>query len=75
MNTARIVVLTTADGAGAIVANRSDNRPLPTEPAAQLPAVEALTATGEPIRANGAGLMAAVSPTSMRVPSLTPTLK
>jgi pilus assembly protein CpaB len=78
MNTARIVVLTTADGAGGIagyLANRSDNKPLPTGLAAQRPAVDALAAMDEPIGAKGAGLMAAASPTGMRLPGLTPTLK
>jgi hypothetical protein len=41
MNTARIVVLTIAVGAGGIAAffaTRSDNKPLPTKPVAQLQA-------------------------------------
>ncbi len=41
MNTARIVVLAIAVGAGGIAAcfaGRSDNKPLPTEPVAQLQA-------------------------------------
>ena len=75
MNTARIVVLTTADGVGGIaayLANRSDNTPLPAEPVARLPAIDALVAKGEPIKAD---LMAAVLPTGIRAPSLTKTLK
>jgi pilus assembly protein CpaB len=61
MNTARIVVLTTADGVGGIaayLANRSDNTPLPAEPVAR--AIDALVAKGEPIKADS---MAAVLPT------------
>ena len=78
MNTARIVVLTIADGTGGIaayLANRSDSTPLPAEPVAQLPAIDARVAKGEPIRADGADLMAAVLPAGMRAPSLTTTLK
>jgi hypothetical protein len=77
MNTARIVVLTTADGTGGIaayLANRSDNPPLPAEPVAQLPAMDALVAKGEPIKFDGADLMAAVLPAGIRAPSLTKTL-
>jgi len=75
MNTARIVVLTTADGVGGIaayLANRSDNTPLPAEPVARLSAIDALVAKGEPIKADS---MAAVLPTGIRAPSLTKTLK
>ena len=64
MNTARIVVLTTADGAGGIaayLANRSDNPRLPSEPVARLPAMDALVAKGEPVEADGADLIAAVA--------------
>jgi len=77
MNTARIVVPTTADGTGGIaayLASRSDNPPLPAEPAARWPAIDALVANGEPIRADGADLMAAVLPAGIRAPSLTKTL-
>ena len=78
MDTARIVVLTTADGTGGIaayLATRSDNTPLRAEPVARLPAIDALVARGEPIRAAGADLMAAVLPAGIRAPSLTKTLK
>ena len=47
MNTARIVVLTIAVGAGGIaayLASGSDNKPLPTEPVAQLQTVDVLIA-------------------------------
>jgi pilus assembly protein CpaB len=47
MNTARIVVLTIAVGAGGIaayLASGSDNKPLPTEPVVQLPTVDVLVA-------------------------------
>ena len=74
MDTARIVVLTTADGTGGIaayLANRSDNTPLPAEPVARLPAIDALVAKGEPIRTDGADLMDAVLPAGVRPPSLT----
>jgi hypothetical protein len=67
MNTARIVVLTTADGAGgmaAYLANRSDNKPLPAEPIEQLPATT-----------HGAGVMATLLATGIHAPSLTRTLK
>ena len=53
MNTARIVVLAIADRTGGIaayLANRSDNPPLPAEPVARLPAMDAL-AKDEPIKA------------------------
>ncbi len=78
MDTARIVVLTTADitgGIAAYLANRSDNTPLPAEPVVRLPAIDALVAKGEPIRADGADLMAAVPPAGIPAPSLTKTLK
>jgi hypothetical protein len=73
MNTARIVVLTTADGVGGIaayLANRSDNTPLPAEPVART--IDALVANAEPIKADS---MAAVLPTGIRAPILTTTLK
>jgi pilus assembly protein CpaB len=47
MNTARIVVLTIALGAGGVaayLASGSDNKPLPTEPVAQLQTVDVLVA-------------------------------
>jgi pilus assembly protein CpaB len=47
MNTAPIVVLTTARGAGGIAAypaSGSDNKPAPTEPVAQLQTVDLLVA-------------------------------
>jgi pilus assembly protein CpaB len=50
MNTARIVVLTIAIGAGGIaayLASGSDNKPLPTEPVAQLPTVDVLVAKSD----------------------------
>ncbi len=62
MNTARIVVLSTADGAGGIAAyraSRSDNKSLPAEPIAPLPAMDALVAKDQPVEAVGADLMAA----------------
>jgi pilus assembly protein CpaB len=74
MNTARIVALTTADGVGGIaayLANRSDNTPLPAEPVARRPAIDALVAKGEPIKADGADWMAAAPPAGIRAPSLT----
>jgi hypothetical protein len=77
MDTARIVVLTTADGTSGIaayLANSSNNTPLPAEPVARLPAIDALVAKGEPIRADGADLTAAVLPAGIRAPSLTKTL-
>jgi hypothetical protein len=78
MNTARIVVLTTADGTGGIaayLANRPDNPPLPAESVSQLPAMDALVAKGEPIKGCSADLMAAVLPAGIRAPRLTKTLK
>ena len=48
MNTARIIVLTIALGAGGIAAyaaSRSDNTPAPTEPVASLQAVHVFVAT------------------------------
>jgi hypothetical protein len=66
MNTARIVVLTTADDAGdiaAYLANRSDNKPLPAEQVAQ-------TAGHGRSPGDGGG-----PPAGIRVPSLTKTLK
>ena len=48
MNTARIVVLNTAVGAGGIAAffaSGSDNKPLPAEPVARLQAADVLVAT------------------------------
>jgi pilus assembly protein CpaB len=50
MNTARIVVLTIALGAGGVaayLASGSDNRPLPAEPAAQLQTVDVLVAKSD----------------------------
>src|SRR5437899_2623353 len=50
MNTARIVVLTIAIGAGgfaAYLASGSDNKP-PADPVAQLPTVDVLVAKGDP---------------------------
>src|SRR6202011_4807491 len=50
MNTARIVVLTIAVGAGGMAAYRasgSDNKPLPTEPVAQLQTVDVLVAKSD----------------------------
>jgi pilus assembly protein CpaB len=50
MNTARIVVLTIAVGAGGIaayLASGSDNRPLPAEPVAQLQTVDVLVAKSD----------------------------
>jgi len=50
MNTARIVVLAIALGAGGVaayLASRSDTRPAPAEPAAKLPAVGVLLARFE----------------------------
>jgi pilus assembly protein CpaB len=50
MNTARIVVLAVAIGAGGVaayLASGSDNKPAPPEPAAQLPTVEVLVAKSE----------------------------
>jgi pilus assembly protein CpaB len=71
MDTARIVVLTTADGArgiAAYLASRSDNKPLPAEPIGQSSALDAPVAKDEPVTA-------ALLPTGIRVPSLTRTLK
>ena len=78
MNTARIVVLTAADGAGGIavyLANRSANRPLPAGPIEQPPAMEAVAAKDEPLTANGADLMPTVPPAGIRVPGPTRILK
>src|ERR1700736_5933124 len=50
MNTARIVVLTIALGAGGVaayLASGSDNKPLPTEPVAQLQTVDVLVAKSD----------------------------
>ena len=50
MNTARIVVLAIAIGAGGIaayLASGSDNKPSPAQPVAQLPTVDVLVAKGE----------------------------
>jgi pilus assembly protein CpaB len=50
MNTARIVVLTIAVGAGAIaayLASGSDSKPLPTKPVAQLQTVDVLVAKSD----------------------------
>src|ERR1700744_5353760 len=50
MNTARIVVLAIALGAGGIaayLASGSDNKPAPAAPVAQLPTVDVLVAKGE----------------------------
>jgi pilus assembly protein CpaB len=49
MNTARIIVLTTAPGAGrisALPASGSDHTPAPTKPVARLQAADVLVATG-----------------------------
>jgi hypothetical protein len=78
MNTARIVVLTAADGAGGIaayLANSSDSRSLPAEQIGQPRAMEALAAKHEPLTANGAHLMSAVLPAGIRVPGPTRILK
>jgi hypothetical protein len=78
MDTARIVALTIADGTGGIaayLANRPDSTPLPAGPVAQLPAIDARVAKGEPIRVDGADLMAAVLSAGIRAPSLTKRLK
>jgi hypothetical protein len=78
MDTARIVVLTTADdarGIAAYLASRSVNKPLPAEPIEQLLALDAPVAKDEPVTANAADAMAAGLPTGIRVPSLTRTLK
>src|SRR5258707_1137635 len=50
MNTARIVVLTIAVGAGGVaayLASGSDNKPLPTEPVAQIQTVDVLVAKAD----------------------------
>src|ERR1700738_3563312 len=50
MNTARIVVLTIAVGAGGIaayLASGADNKPTPTEPGAQLQTVDVLVAKSD----------------------------
>ena len=50
MNTARIVVLTIAVGAGGVaayLASGSDNKPAPAEPVAQLPTVDVLVAKSD----------------------------
>src|SRR5674476_699332 len=50
MNTARIVVLTIAVGAGGIaayLASGSDNKPVPAEPVAQLQTVDVLVARSD----------------------------
>src|SRR5476649_443934 len=50
MNTARIVVLTIAVGAGGIaayLASGSDNKPLPAQPVAQLQTVDVLVAKSD----------------------------
>jgi pilus assembly protein CpaB len=63
MNTAPIVVLATADGAGGIAASfasGSDDKPLLAEPVAQLPAMD---------------VPVAVLSTGIRAPRLTETLK
>jgi hypothetical protein len=63
MNTARIVVLTIALGAGGVaayLASGSDNRPLPAEPAAQLQTVDVLVAR------SGIGLGQSVKPEDMQ---------
>jgi Flp pilus assembly protein CpaB len=63
MNTSRIVVPTIALGAGGIaayLANGSDNRPLPAEPAAQLQTVDVLVAR------SGIGLGQSVKPEDMQ---------
>jgi pilus assembly protein CpaB len=63
MNTARIVVLTIAIGAGGIaayLASGSDNQPVPTAPIAQLPTVDILVAK------NDIGLGQSVKPDDMQ---------
>ena len=63
MNTARIVVLTIAVGAGGIaayLASGSDNKPAPAEPVAQLPTVDVLVAK------NDIGLGQSVKPEDMQ---------
>ena len=50
MNTARIVVLTIAVGAGGVaayLASGSDNKPAPTEPVAQMQTVDVLVAKSD----------------------------
>jgi Flp pilus assembly protein CpaB len=50
MNTARIVVLTIAVGAGGVaayLASGSDNKPAPAEPVAQMPTVDVLVAKSD----------------------------
>ena len=63
MNTARIVVLTIAVGAGGIaayLASGSDNKPPPTEPVVQLPTVDVLVAKAD------IGLGQALTPDAMQ---------
>jgi hypothetical protein len=75
MNTAPIVVMATADGAGGIaayLADRSANKPLPAEPVAQWP--DASVAEDKPIT-HDADWMAAVLSAGTRAPGLTETLK
>jgi pilus assembly protein CpaB len=86
MNTARIVVLTTADGVGgmaAYLANRSDSKPLPTptQPPRSPAQSRAPLIAGEPIpeptlvKTNAAGSRSAILPTGMRVARPTATQK
>jgi pilus assembly protein CpaB len=63
MNTARIVVLTIAVGAGGIaayLASGSDSKPLPTEPVAQLQTMDVLVAQSD------IGLGQAVAPENLQ---------
>jgi Flp pilus assembly protein CpaB len=63
MNTARIVVLTIAVGAGGVaayLASGSDNKPAPAEPVAQMPTVDVLVAQ------SGIGLGQAVKPEDLQ---------
>ena len=63
MNTARIVVLTIAVGAGGIaayLASGSDSKPLPTEPVAQLQTMDVLVAKSD------IGLGQAVAPENLQ---------
>jgi Flp pilus assembly protein CpaB len=67
MNTARIVVLTTAVGAGGVaayLAGGSDSKPAPAEPAAQLQTVDVLVAKAD------IGLGQTLTPVDMHHPVL-----
>src|SRR5258708_17007981 len=66
MNTARIVVLTIAVGAGGVaayLASGSDTKPPPSEPVAQLQTVDVLVAKSD------IGLGQTVQPEDMKVPT------